>query len=128
MMDLKKYCKSEGISTDTARRRIKSGEIKAKIINGKYYILDANDSPSSVPNGAKLKEMKTAVEIKWIQQRIKENEEAIRMDERSKFKEKLIELMKGLPEAFRNAKLSEEQTAIINSAFDDGMIKLEIIK
>lgn len=125
MIDLETFCRKTGISKDTARRRIKSGELVAELRNGKYFIdmsFDGSDTPTQ---REKLKDMLTAAQIKKITQSLKEGEENIRADERTKFKEKIFEAMKAIPAAYREAKLSEAQFTVIQKAWDDSIKRFQ---
>ena len=130
MITLKEYAKVHGISVDTVRRRIKSGEVKQIKKDGKYFIFEPNEIQpgGQVVDREKLRDAKLMAEIKLLRQRDKENESAIRADDRTKFKEALFVALKDIPAAFRDAKLSEDQFKVINSAFDEGIKKLEAMK
>jgi hypothetical protein len=128
MLLRKEYARIHGISEDTVIRRVKAGELNQVKKNGRAYIVEDSDDPSPAPVGGRLKEMKTAVEIKWIQQRIKETEENVRLDERTKMKEALLQVLRPIPESFRNAKLTQEQFSIINEAFNKSLTAVEAMK
>ena len=118
------------MSVETVRRRIKSGELKQIKKDRKYFIFEPNEiqPDGQVVDREKLRDDKLMAEIKLLRQKDKENETAIRADERTKFKEMLFVALKDIPAAFRDAKLTEEQFKIINEAFDTGIRKMEEIK
>ena len=142
-MDIRTYMADNNLTYPQVMRRIKNGKIEA-VKKGKVWeiITDAKKSTRQIlekkiekkkeieelEKKYSLKEALTAVQIKRIQQQLKEKQRDIELRFMEKFKEELLKALQPLPEAFRQAKLNKKQAELIQKAFNEAKKNVEHLK
>ena len=129
MINVLDYAKSHKVSTDTVKRRIKDGTLKAVLKGGKYFILDVKENKQSKSeknplDTSRLKDIKLEAEIKILQMKDKEKQEMIRADERNNIKVSLLKILSEINQGWRECELTKEQCEKIKKHFDSAIKKI----
>lgn len=140
-MKIKEYMSLSGLSHKQIMDRIKKGRLPAVKQGKEWSIFQGSDKTSGISMGepvdepervrggvgSKLKDMLTTVQIRKIQQQLREKQKDIEERFKIDLLEKMYEALKPIPDAYRKCKLTKEQAKLIQAAYDESMRRLGII-
>lgn len=144
-MTIQDYQKRHGLTYKQVYDRIRNKDIPARKVKGQWDIIDrAEDKAAGIKadgtpdgrmtQGGRLKDALTAVQIKKIQQQLKEGEYAIIsewLDGKEGvigFRQRLLESFEPLRRGIDDARLTDDQSRAINAGLNEAIKRCEQLK